>query len=107
MHKDNKAEDQRGTRKRCILARKLTLAFWCRKGSLGYGCPLTRRSVDGTAHCGSTCGIGWNDSGISKPLISGCEAEGTLATPALSKVRGETGAEGRSGLWRVNRHDPI
>ena len=39
MHKDNKAEDERGTRKRCILARKLTLAFWCRKGSLGCGCP--------------------------------------------------------------------
>jgi hypothetical protein len=28
----------------CELARRLTLAFWCRKGSLEYGCPSSRGS---------------------------------------------------------------
>jgi hypothetical protein len=48
MHETNRAEDERGTRGRYILAKKLTLVFGCRKGSLGYGCPRTRSSgVDG------------------------------------------------------------
>jgi hypothetical protein len=43
----------------CILARRLTLAFWRRKGSLEYGCPSTRSSgADGKAHYGLTYGIG-------------------------------------------------
>ena len=35
MNEDNKAGDERGTRGQCMLARRLTLAFWCRKGILG------------------------------------------------------------------------
>jgi hypothetical protein len=61
-HANEKAEDERGTRGQCILARRrLTLAFWCKKGSLEYSCPRTHSShsgVDGKAHCGLTYGIG-------------------------------------------------
>ena len=35
MNEDNKAGDERGTRGQCMLARRLTLACWCRKGILG------------------------------------------------------------------------
>jgi hypothetical protein len=43
----------------CILAKRLRLAFWCRKGSLWCDCPSIRSSgVDGKAHCGPTYGIG-------------------------------------------------
>jgi len=33
----------------CILAKRLTLAFWSRKGSLGYGFPSTRSTGVGLA----------------------------------------------------------
>jgi hypothetical protein len=43
----------------CRLARRLTLAFWYRKGSLVYGCPSTRGSeAVGKVHHGLTYGIG-------------------------------------------------
>ena len=64
-----------------------------------WGSPSIRRSeIDGKAHCGLTygIGIGGGDSGIGKPEIRRCEAGGTLAPPALSKVW-EDRAEGRSG----------
>ena len=43
---------------------------------------------------GSWLGDWLDNSGTGKPSIRGSEAEGTLATPTLSKVRSETGAEG-------------
>ncbi len=50
-------------------------------------------------------GIGGHEFGIGKPLIGGCGARDILAT--LSKVRGETGEEGREGSKRVSGQDPI
>ena len=51
MKEDNKAEEERGTRGAMHIGEEVDVGIWCRKGSLGYGCPSTRSSgADVKAH---------------------------------------------------------
>jgi hypothetical protein len=43
MQEDTKAEDERGIRGTMNICEEVDVGIWCRKGSLGYGCPSTRR----------------------------------------------------------------
>ncbi len=56
---DNKAEEERGTRGAMQIGEKVDVGIWCRKGSLGHGCPRTRSSeANGRAHYDLTYRIG-------------------------------------------------
>jgi len=61
---------------KCILASRLTLAFCCRKGRLGYGCPSTRSSgVDGKNLAPRLTGLVEMIRGLANPKSGGARQE--------------------------------
>jgi hypothetical protein len=70
MKEDNKTEEERVTREQqsggrardswaMQIGEKVDVGIWCRKGSLGHGCPRTRSSeANGRAHYDLTYRIG-------------------------------------------------
>ena len=51
MKVDEKAEEERGTRGAMQIGDEFDVGIWCRKGSLGHGCPRARSSeAYGRAH---------------------------------------------------------
>ncbi len=97
------------------LARRLTLAFWRgvdigileQEGRLGSGSPGTRHTEAGQHELRPDLrGLVGMVLGLANPSSGGAERE-VHSQPTLSKVRGETGEEGREGSRRVSGQDPI